>query len=465
MTESLVPPRARVRVVAPARAEAPAAVRIVGLAPDAAERLAGAIRARLGVPAAAADPDHLGPTDTVLTTAGNAPAVLAAVDPTRVGVLWGRQAPSARAREWEAAGATLIPGPLPSAAVAWCAARIPEAGGADALEWEAEPDAFDAFDAPAEAFEWEDDAEPARPAVDPAPPPRRPARGRAPAAGPRARGVSVAVYSCGGGVGKTTTAVYLATLASQRAIRTGIVELDENRGALLATWDLAPRGGGIDSLPPEVWEDPGRLAERLAQTVVPVGPRLGVLPITGTLDGLQFPKESLEAARAALGHLYAWAGQQWDLVFYDLSFNLRDEAALFTLAAADRVLFVLTPEARTYQAALRTLDILEQLGRDGTAALQKMALVVNKVERPRTARLSPREMARELGLPLAGEIAANGPKYNREINQHRLVVTPEWERLWEALALPVAGHPGAAARPDARPSLARRLLGFGPRRR
>lgn len=460
MSESFMPSRARVHVVPPARPGASGTVRIVGLAPDAAERLAAALRARLGLAAAPADPEHVGAGDWVLTTAAAAPAVLAAAAPAQVGILWGRQPPTARAREWEAAGATLLTGPLPSAAVAWCAAQIPEVAGEEALEWEAEP-----ADAAEAAFEWEDDGVPERAAFEPAAPPRRPGRARAPAAGPRARGVSVAVYSCGGGVGKTTTAVYLATLASQRAIRTGIVELDENRGALLATWDLAPRGGGLDSLPPEVWEDPPRLGERLAQTVVPVGPRLSVLPITGTLDGLQFPKDSLEAARAALGHLYAWAGQQWDLVFYDLSFNLRDEAALFTLAAADRVLFVLTPEARTYQAALRTLDILEQLGRDGAAAVQKMALVVNKVERPRPARLSPQEMARELGLPLAGEIAANGPKYNREINQHRIVVTPEWERLWEALALPVAGHTGADARPADRPSLARRLLGFGPRRR
>lgn len=396
-----------------------ASVVVLGLPDPHGARLGRVIEDRLGIPCAVmATLSSLDPTTWVVTTPTWVGRLLdSSIAPDHLAILWGDRPGEGHSARWVQQGVTILTGPMPRTVLDWLqsTALVP----ADPWTWE-DPD-----DRPP-TFTWEDEAD-AAPVIPSLP-------RAAPRSSPAAQGLSLAVYSSGGGVGKTTTAVYLATIASRRRLPTGIVELDENRSGLLTYWDRKAPHGGLDSVKPGDWSDPGRLAARLATMAIGVAPRLMALSIVGTSEGLQYHPE--DAARD-LGHLYAWARHQWAVTFYDLPATVRDEGVYHTLQAVDRVLFVLEPTEIMLESSLRYLRIIEGLGPVGHDMIRKMGLVVNKVPKSRQARLDPLLLAETLALPLWGQIPENTVRYMAGINQHKIGVTPDWEKLWAALALPV----------------------------
>ena len=328
------------------------------------------------------------------------------------------------------AGYTVLTGPLPDPVLTWARQIAPApAPPPDPLLWQS---------APAPEPEPPMTVRPAwSPAADTAPP----------AAARVDKGRTLAVYSSGGGVGKTTTAVYLATLAAQARQAVGLVELDEDRRGILTYWHQALRQGGLDSIPPHVWLDPPSLAESLARLAVPVSARLQVLPMAGTVTGLQYP---LDHADQAMQALLDWARAQYRWTVFDLSARVRDTTTLTVLKTVDQIVWVMEPTEIMLDSSRGYLDLLEQLGPEGHQIIQKIGLVVNKLEKRRTARLDPASMADALGLPLLGVIASDPVKYLSGINQHKIDPTPEWRHLADVLRLGEE-MPGASPSGPARP--------------
>jgi len=368
---------------------------------------------------------------------------LPAGHPERIAVLWGTRPETAALQSFRDQGLVVLTGPLPGPVIAWAedAVRIAPAPE-DSFAWNEDP-------APDEtaALVWGEPLEappsvrsPKKAAVSSvmpveAEPPAWPA-----SVPSRAQdGRVIAVYSSGGGVGKTTTAVYLATIAVQRRLAVNVLEMDEDRRGILTYWNQKPRNGGLDAIPAADWDDPGRLADRLASMAVAVHPRLTILPMAGTVTGLQYP---LTHADSAAAHLLSWARQHSAWTWVDLPARLRDGTILAVLKSVDQIIWVIEPTELMLDSSRLYLDILEQLGPDGVAIVRKVSLLVNKVERARTARLDPRAMSEALGVPLLGSIAANSVKYLSGINQHHIEPTPEWEGVADRIGLP---NPKAAS--------------------
>lgn len=391
-------------------------VEIFGVPEPHATRLTRTVADRLALACAVVEAvEALDPASRIVTTAVWAPRLLeAGVPPAHLALLWGDRPLDARAQRWEQQGITILTGTMPRCVLEWL--WVPEAS---AMVWE--EDAGDS------ALRWEN-----APIES-----RTPSLASAPRLSVPARGLSLATYSSGGGVGKTTTAVYLATMASRHRVDTGLVELDENRSGMLTYWEKTTRNGGLDSVKPGDWSDAQRLAATLGTMVVPVAPRLSALAIEGTSEGLQYHSDQ---AAADLHNLYTWAQHRWGLTIYDLPATIRDPGVYHTLQSVDRILFVIEPTAIMYESSLRYLNIIQSLGAVGQDIIEKTGLVVNKVPKSRQARLEPRVLADSLGLPLWGHIAEQTQRYMAGINHHRITITPEWEKLWSTLALPMGDN-------------------------
>ncbi len=366
----------------------------------------------------------------------------------RMAVLWGNRPLDARTQRWTDQGLTVLTGALPQPVLEWAQAAIARLPDNDLWAWQESPSVSNR-----EAWTW--GTPESEPGLMPVTGPGSrfsagwsPLRDSHPAALPRMgerrqEGRMVALYSSGGGVGKTTTAVYLATLAAGRRHPATVLEMDEDRRGILTYWNQRPRGEGLDSIPAADWTDPGRLAERLATLAVTVTPRLMVVPMAGTVTGLQYPVDNGEAA---IAHLLAWARQHGGWTFVDLPARLRDHTILSVLKIVDQVLWVVEPTELMLDSSRLYLDLLEQLGPDGVAVVRKVSLLVNKVEKARAARLDSRAFAEALGLPLLGSIASNPVKYLSGINQHRIDPTPEWDHVADRLGIPNAEAPGGRSR-------------------
>lgn len=355
-----------------------------------------------------------------------------------VAVIWGNRPLNDVTQRWTDQGVTVLTGALPQPVLAWAQSLIQALNGAF-LTWDESLAASND-----EAWTWT--APESEPGLIPITgqgsrfsaglSPSRDSHSVHPRMGERRQeGRMVALYSSGGGVGKTTTSVYLATLATGRRHFATVLEMDEDRRGILTYWNQRPHGEGLDSIPATDWTNPGRLAERLATLAVTVTPRLMVVPMAGTVTGLQYP---VAEGEMAIAHLLAWARQHGGWTFVDLPARLRDHTILSVLKIVDQVIWVVEPTELMLDSSRLYLDLLEQLGPDGVAVVRKVSLLVNKVERARAARLDSRAFAEALGLPLLGSIASNPVKYLSGINQHRIDPTPEWESVADGLGIPKA---------------------------
>ena len=429
----------------PTTEASPGTIFLVGLPGPHATRLRATLQETLGVTCVVTDAiDGIPPDAWMLCTPDWVDRIVhrqlerSAQVLGRVAVLWGNRPLNGETQRWTDQGLTVLTGALPQPVLAWAQAlvRSPEEAF---LTWDASPstspEAAGTGIAPA-----------SEPGLIPVPEPglRSPSHPALPRMGERRpEGRLAAVYSSGGGVGKTTAAVYLATVAAGRRHPATILELDEDRRGILTYWNQHPRGDGLDSIPAADWTDPDRLAERLATLAVTVTPRLTVVPMAGTVTGLQYP---VDQGAAAITHLLAWARRQGGWTFVDLPARLRDHTILNVLHGVDQVIWVVEPTELMLDSSRLYLDLLEQLGPEGVAMVRKVSLLVNKVEKARAARLDSRALAEALGLPLLGSVASNPVKYLSGINQHRIDPTPEWESVADRLGISKAEAPGGRSR-------------------
>lgn len=406
-----------------------------------ASRLAAIVRQHTGADARAMTLEEAADRHAarIVITPEAVPAALTVWSPGAIAVVAGSRPV---AESWRTVGVAVLTGPLPQPVVDWV--RRVETGWED------------------EGWEWADDGW-GWTEEEPDALPHSGARGRnasrVPAAtslgAASAHGQLVAVYSSGGGVGKTTTSVYLAAIAAERRHVVGVVELDEDRRGILTYWGRPARQGGLDSIKAYDWQSPDRLAEQLARIAVPVAPRVTVVPMIGTVSGLQY---DVAQADQAVGFLTAWARRQFAWTFFDLPARVRDSTLIAVLKTVDRVVLVVEPTEIMLDSSRGYLDLLEQLGPDGAGIVPKMGLLVNKCEKHRAARLDPRAMAESLGVPLLGAVESNPAKYMSGINQHRIEPNSEWRSV--ATAVGIAGPDGVAAPVSSRPR-----LGWWTRRR
>ncbi|NJC82034.1 septum site-determining protein minD [Planosporangium mesophilum] len=204
----------------------------------------------------------------------------------------------------------------------------------------------------------------------------------------------VAVLGGRGGAGTSVLAAGLAVTAARAGLRALLVDAD-------------PLGGGADlvlgweALEGLRWP---ALSHGAAGVTAPA--LVDALPSRGDLavlswdrsETLAVPPDAMEAALDA-------GRASRDLVVVDLPRRL-DDAAVLALAAADQTLLLVPAELRACAAAARVAAV---------AAAHTSALKV-VVRGPAPGRLRAREVARALGLPLAGALRPE-PEVARELER------------------------------------------------
>ncbi|GAA2492083.1 septum formation initiator [Winogradskya humida] len=199
---------------------------------------------------------------------------------------------------------------------------------------------------------------------------------------PPAAGRAIAVIGGRGGAGASTLAGGLAVTAVRRGLRTLLLDAD-------------PLGGGLDLV--LGWERLSGLRwPALAEAGGHIDPPalLGALPQRGDLVLLSFARDGLTAVPSdVMAGALAAAHTRRDVTVMDLPRHL-DDAATLALQAADQAVLVVPAELRAAAAAARVAAV---------ARLHCPDLSV-VVRGPAPGRLKPREVARSLGLPLAGAL-------------------------------------------------------------
>jgi secretion/DNA translocation related CpaE-like protein len=197
-------------------------------------------------------------------------------------------------------------------------------------------------------------------------------------------GLLVAVLGGRGGAGATTLAAALAVTAVRRDLRTLLVDGDPHGGGI----DLVFGGELTEGLRwPELGATRGRLPAAALAEALPTMADLSVLSWDRG-EPAHLPVEAVQAVLSA-------ARRTCDLVVVDLPRSL-DEASREVLSAATTTLLVVPAEVRATAAAARIAAGAGLLCRD-------LRLVVRG---PAPSGLQAAEMARALGLPLAGDLRA-----------------------------------------------------------
>lgn len=237
---------------------------------------------------------------------------------------------------------------------------------------------------------------------------------------------SIALFSPGGGVGKTTAVVHLAKLAEQARINVGIIETDEDKGGVLRYLGKQPAQVGLDSLEETDWGNEALFKRRIGEIVQTVG-RIKVVPMIGTLNGLVCNVNNVSV-------LHDWAESQLDLTIYDLPPRLRDVMTFSVLQEANQVVLVAEPTDVLMDALQKHLRLCKEVKRFNDLP-QKYRLLVNKV--PEKEGLDPQEMAEALGIPLLGVIPAELEHYDKIINRARFDIPTDspWRMVYENLGL------------------------------
>ncbi|WP_213451525.1 septum site-determining protein Ssd [Rhizomonospora bruguierae] len=196
---------------------------------------------------------------------------------------------------------------------------------------------------------------------------------------------TIAVIGGRGGAGATVLAAGLAVTGVQAGLRTLLVDADPYGGGidLVLGWEL------MDGLRWPALTEPGCPVEAPAL--------VEALPKRGDLVVLSWDREdrdahvSLDTPPEAMAAAMDAGRRGRDLVVIDLPRRLDDAAAL-ALQAADRALILVPAELRATAAATRIAAI-------AVRHCEQLAVVVRG---PSPGRLTARDVARSLGLPLVG---------------------------------------------------------------
>jgi cellulose biosynthesis protein BcsQ len=241
----------------------------------------------------------------------------------------------------------------------------------------------------------------------------------------------LALYSVKGGVGKTTTAVNLATLSALQGRRTLLFDLDP-QGA--ATWMLegtVPEGGGRRALKGK------DLEERLSATryrglmLWPNGPQLADL----VLDLAE-----MKHAGQRLARLLEPLAERFDHVVLDCPPGL-GLVADNIFAAADEVLVPLIPAPLSLRAALQVREALA-----ARAKAPRMHAFLSQVDRRRALHRDFLEQHGEALPELLPEVIPASSEIERQTvsrvpvvyGQPRSEAAQSYYRLWRALHAPLA---------------------------
>ncbi|MFI7539690.1 septum site-determining protein Ssd [Actinoplanes sp. NPDC049599] len=201
-------------------------------------------------------------------------------------------------------------------------------------------------------------------------------------AAPAAPGRVLAVIGGRGGAGASILAAALAVTAVSEGHRTLLVDAD-------------PAGGGLDLV--LGWEGMSGLRwPALAGTGGRVDPPalLKALPHRGDLVLLSFARdEVLPVPGEAMAATLDAARRGRDVIIADLPRQL-DDAATLALEAADQAIMIVPAELRATASAARIAAVLR-------THCENLAVVVRG---PAPGKLKAREVARSIGLPLAGSL-------------------------------------------------------------
>ena len=200
--------------------------------------------------------------------------------------------------------------------------------------------------------------------------------------GGRPPGRVLAVIGGRGGAGASILAGGLAVTAAAAGHRTLLVDAD-------------PLGGGLDLLLgweqrdglrwPALTEAPGRVDPPAL---------LRALPRRGDLVLLSFARDESPLVPGAAMAATLDAGRRFrDVIIADLPRQM-DDAAVLALQAADRAVLIVPAEVRATAGAARVAQTVR-------AHRDDLSLVVRG---PSPGKLKAREIARSLGLPLAGSL-------------------------------------------------------------
>ncbi len=217
------------------------------------------------------------------------------------------------------------------------------------------------------------------------------------------RGQLVAVFNPKGGVGKTTVSVNLSAALVARGKRVLLVDADTVTGHV-------PSSLGMDAVPSVVdaWHDEleGGAVLSFDEQASVHSPGLKVLPLTSS----PIHTEILDPERVAAALIQA--RRSADVVIVDLhpSYSPLNRAVL---DAADRILVPVTPDLPAIRAAVKLVDVAEELGmRD------RLGLVVNRAN----SGVSVADLEKTTGLPAIAQIRSGGMLMVKAVNQGRTLV-------------------------------------------
>lgn len=254
------------------------------------------------------------------------------------------------------------------------------------------------------------------------------------------RGQVVGVFNPKGGVGKTMIAVNLSAALTARGKRVLLVDADTVTGHI-------PISLGMDGVPTVVdnWHDELEGGPVLSfdeqASAHPSG--LKVLPLssspihTEVLDPNRVAQALTQARRAA------------DVVIIDLHPSYSPlNRAMFDMA--DRIMVPVTPDLPAIRAAVKLVEVAEELG-----VRDRLSLVVNRA----ASGVAVQDLERAIGLPSFGQIRSGGMLVVRALNEGRTLVelAPRERITQEFLALADAVLGILPAAEPARPAL--RLFG------
>lgn len=208
---------------------------------------------------------------------------------------------------------------------------------------------------------------------------------------PHSAGQVLAIIGGRGGAGASILAGGLAVTAVSTGLRTLLVDADPLGGGL----DLVLGWEQVDGLRwPALMNAGGRVDPPALLQALPHRGDLVLLSFARDPAGPAEPADSmLSVPGEAMAATLDAARRGRDVIIVDLPRHLDDAAAL-ALQAADRTILVVPAELRATAAAARVAAMV-------SLHCDDLALVVRG---PAPGRLKAREVARALGLPLAGSL-------------------------------------------------------------
>ncbi len=214
------------------------------------------------------------------------------------------------------------------------------------------------------------------------------------------RGQLVAVFNPKGGVGKTMIAVNLAAALTARGKRVLLVDADTVTGHIPSSLGMDGVGTVVDAWRDELDGGPSLSFDEQASSHQS---GLRVLALSSS----PIHTELLEPARVA--QALAQVRRSFEVVIVDLhpSYSPLNRSVFDT---ADRIMVPVTPDLPAIRAAIKLVEVAEELG-----VRDRLSLVINRAQ----SGVSVADLERALGLSAFGQIRSGGMLVVRALNEGR----------------------------------------------